>query len=136
MNLISIKVVIGVLSASLLGSNVFLDATKPDYVIDLSNSANMPNIVAVQVCAGLLNREASSPSVYTLLNEPYDSQWLSDIEGVSSPSLTSVDNFLETCLASTKVREGDLPLSSFNPDIVNRAIFVMIILFNKHFYRI
>lgn len=62
----------------------------------------MSEIIAVQVCAGLFNRDTNSPSIYTLLNEPYDSQWLYDVEGISSPSLTSVESILDLCLSKTK----------------------------------
>lgn len=97
------RALVSVFSITLICQYWFSNAAAPDYVIDLSSSVNMPNTVAVQVCAGLLNRESSSPSVYTLLNEPYDSQWLHDIEGIENPTLTSVDAFLDKCLSTTKV---------------------------------
>jgi hypothetical protein len=88
----------------LAGFITLVSGTAPDFVINLADSAvSMQNKIAVQVCAGLLNRDLSSPSVYTLLNQPYDSQWLVDIEGVENPILTDVDGFLNECLSRTKV---------------------------------
>lgn len=80
-------------------------ASAPDYVIDLADPArSMQDIIAVQVCAGLYNRDASKSSVYTLYNQPYDSEWLADIEHISNPTLTSTEEFLNICLKDAKVR--------------------------------
>ena len=76
----------------------------PAFVIDLANSAvSMPQKIAVQVCAGHMNRDSNLPSVYTLLNQPYDSQWLRDIEGIDNPTLTDINTFIDTCLKIVKV---------------------------------
>jgi hypothetical protein len=88
----------------LVGLVALVSGTAPDFVVDLADSAvNMQNKIAVQVCAGLFNRESSSLSVYTLLNQPYDGQWLLDIEGIENPTLTYVDDFLNECLSQTTV---------------------------------
>ena len=79
------------------------NALAPSIVVDLV-SEPVPSFgtkVSVQTCSGLLNR--GDTSVYTLLTEPFDSDWLFDTEGVSNPALTSIDDFLKLCLADKNV---------------------------------
>ena len=80
------------------------NALAPAIVVDLASDP-IPSFgtkVSVQTCSGLLNR--GDKSVYTILNEPFDSDWLLDTEGVSNPELTTVDDFLKLCLTEKNVK--------------------------------
>ena len=74
-------------------------------VVDIT-TVDIRMAIAVQVCAGLVNRNLSQPlAVYTLLNEPWDSAWLADL--IPQNDLTRYRNpepimdFLAFCLASS-----------------------------------
>ena len=76
--------------------------TPPALVVDLQNkSISFPERLAVQVCAGLLNRDniSDSSSAFVLLL-PTDLQWLATLNGSATfnTSLTSIDDFLTHCL--------------------------------------
>jgi hypothetical protein len=80
-------------------------ASAPAMVVDLGTS-DMPTKISVQVCAGLLNRAdaADASTVYTLMNEPYDSEWLADAEQITNPDLTAVDTVLSNCVSNEAVK--------------------------------
>jgi hypothetical protein len=93
------------LSVSLLNS---AQASPPQYVLDLTPAdVNIRNKINVQICSGLMNRdERDTGGVYTLMDEPYDSDWLADAEGVTDPELTSIDSFLSTCASMKDLVKG------------------------------
>lgn len=78
-------------------------------VVDLLSSPPPPaTIAAVQVCAGLFNRNKSSAqSAYTIMH-PEDLQWLSFVvPGVPvPPKYTSIAAFIAACFASPAVATG------------------------------
>jgi len=84
---------------------VLAKSSAPAMVVDLTNE-DMATKIAVQVCAGILNRAGASNAntVYTLLTQPYDSDWLFDAEQVSDPTLTSSDDVLSRCLLDSSIK--------------------------------
>jgi hypothetical protein len=97
-----------VLTAATL-SAVVVDASPPDYVLDLTPAeVNIRNKINVQICAGLMNRDETTPAmtVYTLMDEPYDSDWLADAEGVITPEITPIESFLSICSSNKEVVKG------------------------------
>ena len=78
-------------------------ASAPSMVVDLTvEGTDMPTKIAVQICSGLLNRGDST--VYTLMHQPYDSDWLQDTEQVTNPDITSQDDVLSKCMSSSEVK--------------------------------
>jgi hypothetical protein len=57
-------------------------------VVDLTNAGYSETAVAVQVCAGLYNRDAALGRVYVLGQQGADSAWLKDLEGIEEPEIT------------------------------------------------
>lgn len=80
-----------------------ISASPPSYVIDLtSSSIPIQTKINVQICSGLMNRDERDVTVYTLMDEPYDSDWLADAEGVTNPELTSTDELLSICTGAAE----------------------------------
>lgn len=83
------------------------------YVVNITNEP-LPTQVAVQVCAGLFNRNtsANASTAYTLLAHPdYDEFWLSVVQNTSRPPLptptyVSPAQFLAACLAASGPAAG------------------------------
>lgn len=72
--------------------------TAPLMVVDL-RKATLQAKVAVQVCAGLFNRDPGvTGAAYTILGQD-DLSWLQEVEGIVNPALTPVPVFLSRCLA-------------------------------------
>lgn len=78
-------------------------------VLDLggvSGSApGLPQQLPVQACVGLFNREASGTAAYTIY-ESRDLDWLRETEGITDPTLTDLDDFLQSCLGNDGVASG------------------------------
>ena len=69
--------------------------TEQPIVIDLTKTSDMATRIAVQNCVGLYNRNnLNNNGAYTLMNEPYDSDWLKDLYNIITPNLTSIDDFM------------------------------------------
>ena len=67
-------------------------------VVDVSKESHQTRM-AVQVCAGLFNRDTGSYQfAYTLGFQKNDAVWLADIEGITNPTLTPVSEFLARCI--------------------------------------
>ena len=80
----------------------------PTHVVDLTNMTmgELPTIIAVQVCAGLFNRNTSdaATSVFTLMDShsdhgQADREWLSAIYNTTDPALTTPDDLLKACMS-------------------------------------
>lgn len=54
--------------------------------------------LAVQACAGLMNRNVAVAGPVFTFQSAYDKQWLADIEGLVNPPLTPLAPFLRQCL--------------------------------------
>jgi hypothetical protein len=80
-------------------ANALQAAVAGPLVVDLTvGGTTMQDIISAQVCSGLLNRDSSDKAgVYTLLNQPYDSDWLVDTTGISNPFITPTDQFISSC---------------------------------------
>jgi hypothetical protein len=95
-----------ILGAGLLVSLAASTGAAPDLmVVDMSAvGVTLARKFAIQVCAGLFNREEAVASgafgaAYTLgFNKGSDAEWLADIEGVTDPPLMGADDFLARCL--------------------------------------
>jgi hypothetical protein len=83
-------------------------------VVDLiSTNPTTPTVIAAQVCMGLFNRYSSiAGAAYSLLHQPYDSQWLADLEGITNPVLTPIPQFLTKCLTA-RAADGSLMTSGY-----------------------
>jgi hypothetical protein len=83
-------------------------AAVPSVVLSAPDSLSPQAWLAAQVCSGLYNRDASADAttVYSLVSEPYSSQWLADIEGVLSPEITPTEDFINSCLGNQKLVQG------------------------------
>lgn len=75
-------------------------AAGPTLVLDLRSSPPATTLAA-QVCAGLLNRDAAAPPVYTLMR-PEDLTWLRIVEPLlpSPPPLTALPAFFSQCFSA------------------------------------
>ena len=72
---------------------------QPITVIDLTGAPAPATVLAVQVCAGLMNRSpALSGFAYTLMH-PEDSAWLAIVQPGAAPAPTPIAPFLARCLA-------------------------------------
>jgi hypothetical protein len=77
----------------------------PTLVLDLRSGGAPPaTVLAAQVCAGLLNRDAGGPPVYTLMR-PEDLTWLRIVEPAlpSPPPITALPAFFSLCFASAAI---------------------------------
>ncbi len=94
-------------SAVLISASVVMESLATPVVLDLTVAGtSMPMQIAVQTCSGLLNRDTAAGGVYTLLNQPWDDQWLSDVDGIVNPEITPLDSFLASCLARNDIVKG------------------------------
>lgn len=81
---------------------------QPILVVDLRAETSQPIVLAVQTCAGLFNRdETVAGAAYTVMNNAgaipnKDLTWLADVEGISSPVITPVAEFLHNCMQALK----------------------------------
>merc|ERR1719410_3271842 len=86
----------------LFGICIFmLNTAQQPIVIDLTNNVDNPTKIAVQICSGLYNRDTSNNGVYTIMNEPYDTDWLYDLYFITNPTLTPINTFITQCLSNT-----------------------------------
>ena len=95
------RVLLCIASASVL---VALPVATGLMIVDL-RSQPPSTILAVQVCAGLINRnKSSSLSAYTLMH-PEDTSWLYLVEPTvpAPPPLTSTADFMQVCLSKAAV---------------------------------
>jgi hypothetical protein len=94
----------------LLTLSSFIQSTysiPPSHVVDLTvEGISIQTKINVQICSGLMNRDENDITVYTLMEEPYDSDWLADAEGVTNPELTSTNSLLSTCTAQKDLVKG------------------------------
>ena len=75
-----------------------ISAALPPVVVDL-RSQPLTTVLAVQVCAGLLNRDdARSPGAYTLMHDE-DAGWLAALVPGAAPAPTPAADFVAACLA-------------------------------------
>ena len=80
----------------LICSAVLCSAAALD-VIDLRSDIPLHKKISVQVCAGLSNRNPSTP-VYTVLHDS-DIDMIDDTQGISDLQYVDLDDFLKECLA-------------------------------------
>lgn len=80
-----------VLSVSLIASNATL------VVVDVSETS-LATKLAVQTCAGLMNRDESlAGAAFVLGLNAGDKQWLADLEGINESKITAVADMLAKC---------------------------------------
>ena len=78
---------------------------QPITVVDLQGAPPPATVLAVQVCAGLMNRSpALSGFAYTLMH-PEDSAWLAIVQP-AAPAPTPIAPFLARCLATPGLAAG------------------------------
>eukprot|EP01084_Bolivina_argentea_P316278 548182_1 len=92
------------ISLFLASIQLITDATQPT-IIDLTSS-NIETRIAVQICSGLYNRIPDNNGVYTLMSEPYDTDWLKDLYNISNPILTPINDFMIECLSTKNIAKG------------------------------
>lgn len=85
-------------ASSLFALTASVIAAPPPLVVDLSGATSVATVFAVQVCAGLMNRDMSGQGVYTLMHAE-DYSWLSLLEPDAAPAV-SAPSFLATCFSS------------------------------------
>lgn len=80
----------------------------PKYIIDLtSTSISIQNKINIQICSGFMNEDVrTGEAVYTLQDEPYDSDWLKDTEDIDTINLTDIDTLLTKCLEINNMIKG------------------------------
>lgn len=90
-------------------------------VVDVSE-ATLATKLAVQTCAGLMNRnESIIGAAFVLGLNGRDKQWLADLEGIDEPKLTSVVDMLAKCkkyLAKGYIRYNATSQKLILPNIV------------------
>ena len=69
------------------------------FIVDLRSTADLSVRIAVQICSGFLNRNNSN-FVYTLMNDPYDVDWLDDLYHITDPTPTPIDSLMAQCLSA------------------------------------
>ena len=83
---------------SLILSQIILTAMAAHVYVELTTATNQ-EILTVQVCTGLYNRESNFGGVYTFMDQT-DRDWLLDIEGVTDPEVTDITVFINKCLST------------------------------------
>ena len=81
---------------------VSVDAASPILVVELQQSPPV-TILTAQVCAGLLNRNATGPAVYTMMHAE-DADWLAALAPNGSGVPTTVSVLAERCFATVGSR--------------------------------
>lgn len=110
------------LAAGLVGLVRSIDVT----IVELSEGQPIAETFAVQVCAGLFNRDVEGRPVYVIHDE-FDSRWLEDAIGVSPDDYVMVParDFLFDCLVSEKtngrLRYDFLAQQTIVPNLVTIA---------------
>ena len=75
---------------------------RPIMVLDLQQPPPMPDLLAIQVCCGLLNRARSNTTSCYTISSPNDIEWLAVIAPSlpSPPPFTPIPTFLRACFAA------------------------------------
>lgn len=87
-------------------------APSPAPLVVNITSADVATSIAVQACAGLMNRAGSATPAYVLMRE-VDAEWLADVEHIPNPTLTPVSAFLATCLGLNSPASSPPPAAGY-----------------------
>lgn len=118
---------LSVFAGALLLQSETAHAAAAPLIIDLLTTAlPLPTVLAVQVCAGLVNRNVtSSLSAYTIMH-PEDWEWLTLVEPdvPPNPPLTTAADFIKSCLAvaaAGRVRYNFTAQQALIPNLLTMA---------------